>query len=262
MILLIDVGNSFVKWAWLESSWLKRTQKGLPVLQDAGEFLHAGEDLISTLDQAWKELPKPDHVWLSNVAGEALQNTLQDWIHRQWGCQMLVASTQRRSGDVVNAYSDHSQMGVDRWLGLLAANAGGSGPRAVIDCGSAITVDAVSDTGQHLGGLILPGMKMMRDSLYADTKGINQTEATEEVPGMLFANNTRTAVDVGCHYSIVAFIERIIGDMNKELGAELTCIITGGDAEDVLPLLSAKVEHQDLLVLEGLAVYAMRDSNQ
>jgi len=261
MILLLDVGNSFIKWAWLEPTWLKRKQKGLPTLKDADECLHAGEDVTTALAEAWSELPKPDQVWLSNVAGEALHTPIQAWVQEHWKCPLSIASTESRSGSVVNAYTDPAQMGVDRWLGLLAANASSRGPSAVIDCGSAITVDAINAAGQHLGGLILPGLKMMRDSLYSAADGVIKTDATEATPGMLFANNTSTAVDVGCHYSVVAFIERVIGDMNKEMGTTLNCIMTGGDAEDVLPLLSAKVEHQPLLVLQGLAIYAMRNSN-
>ncbi len=262
MILLLDVGNSFIKWAWLEPSWLKRKQNGLPDLKDANECLHAGEELTSVLDEVWSELPKPAQVWLSNVAGEAVLATLKDWIKQHWGCLVSVASTESRSGSVINAYSEPSQMGVDRWMALLAANASGSGSRAVIDCGTAITVDAISATGQHLGGLILPGLKMMRDSLYSDAEGVAQTEATEAVQGMLFANNTSTAVDVGCHYSVVAFIERVIGDMKKEMGNSLTCLITGGDVDEIVPLLSAKVEQHDLLVLQGLAIFANRNNKQ
>jgi len=260
MILLLDVGNSFIKWAWLEPTWLKRQQKALPLLNNADECLHAGEELTSALDEAWSELPKPDHVWISNVAGERIQIAIQAWIQAHWKCPVSVASTESRSGKVINAYAQPSQMGVDRWLGLLAANASGEGPRAVIDCGSAITVDAINATGQHLGGLILPGLKMMRDSLYSKADGVAKTDTTEPIPGMLFANNTSTAVDVGCHYSVVAFIERVINDMNKEMGAELICILTGGDAEEVLPLLSSKVEHNALLVLQGLAIYANRNN--
>lgn len=261
MILLLDVGNSFIKWAWLEPKWLKCKQKGLPVLKDADECLHAGEEPEATLDEAWSQLPKPTEVWISNVAGDSLQTILQDWIKQHWACPVTIAATESGSGNVINAYREPAQMGVDRWLGLLAANAGSTGAKAVIDCGSAITVDALSQTGQHLGGLILPGLKMMRDSLYTDTKGVTETTETDAIPGMLFANNTRTAVDVGCHYSVVAFIERVIGDMQRELGSDLVCILTGGDAEEVLPLLSVKVEHNDPLVLQGLAIYANRKCN-
>ena len=260
MILLLDVGNSFIKWAWLEPAWLKRKQKDLPALKNADECLHAGEDLTTVLDDAWSDLPKPNQVWLSNVAGQALQTSIQAWIEEHWQCPVSVASTESRSGNVINAYTEPAQLGVDRWLGMLAANAGDRGPKAVIDCGSAITVDAINAAGQHLGGLILPGLKMMQDSLYSAAEGVSKTETAEAIPEMLFANNTSTAVDVGCHYSMVAFIERIIGDMNKEMGDKLTCVLTGGDAEEVLPLLSAKVEHQPLLVLQGLAIYAHRNS--
>ncbi len=261
MILLLDVGNSFIKWVWLEPAWLKRKQRSLPALSDANECLHAGEEMQAVLDEAWLEYPKPQYVWCSNVAGESMQLSLQAWIKQHWNCPVSFASTESHSGQVINAYVEPSQMGVDRWLGLLAANASGKGAKAVIDCGTAVTVDALSASGQHLGGLILPGLKMMRDSLFSEAQGIAETEQGDPVPGMLFANNTSTAVEVGCHYSIIAFIERVIADMKKEMGEDLNCILTGGDAEEVLPLLSVKVDHQALLILQGLAVYANRKNN-
>jgi len=261
MILLLDIGNSFIKWAWLEPDWLKQKQQGLPVLTGADELLHVGEQLPLALDEAWSDFPVPVHVWISNVAGEALQGSLHAWLTQHWNCPVDVAQSESKSLGVTNSYPDPSQMGVDRWLVLLAAKVSGAGPRAVIDCGTAITVDAMNAEGQHLGGLILPGLKMMRDSIYSDTDGVAKTDESKTVPGMLFANNTSTAVDVGCHYAIVAFIERVIADMDKEISADLTCLLTGGDAEEVLPLLSVKVEHQELLVLQGLAVYAGKNGN-
>ena len=261
MILLLDVGNSFIKWAWLDSSWPKCARKGLPSLSDADELLHAGEKMPAALDEAWKGLAKPEKVWVANVAGAAMLELINTWVDEHWGCPVQLAKSQSQSGKVMNAYADPGQLGVDRWLGLLAANVAYSGPSAVIDCGSAITIDAIDASGKHLGGLILPGVKMMRDSLYNNANDISETEVTGTPAGMLFATNTTTGVEVGSLYAVVAYIERVVTDMQKELGDKFRCVLTGGDAEEVLPLLSVTLEHNPVLVLQGLCLAIQRDTS-
>jgi len=261
MILLLDIGNSFIKWAWLDSDWPKCVRKGLPNLSDADELLHAGEDMPAVLEAAWKDLDKPEQVWLSNVAGSDIQTLIETWIDAHWACPVKSATTESKSGSVINAYPEPSQLGVDRWLGLLAANVAYAGPSAVIDCGSAITIDAIDASGKHLGGLILPGIKMMRDSLYSNADGVTESAEVETPAGMLFASNTATGVEVGSMYAVVAYIERVVTDMNRELGDKLSCVLTGGDAEEVQPLLSVAVEYNPVLVLQGLALAIQRDKS-
>ena len=261
MILLLDVGNSFIKWAWLDSAWPKCARKGLPSLSDADELLHAGEDIPAALDEAWNGLPKPEKVWVANVAGEEMLALIETWVAEHWACPLQLANSQSQSGKVVNAYVKPEQLGVDRWLGLLAVNAEYSGPSAVIDCGSAITVDAIAPSGKHLGGLILPGIKMMRDSLYSKANDIAATEVTETPAGMLFATNTTTGVEVGSLYAVVAYIERVVTDMQKEMGDKFHCVLTGGDAEEVQPLLSVTLEYNPVLVLQGLSIAMQRETS-
>jgi len=261
MILLLDIGNSFIKWAWLDPAWPKCVRKGLPNLSEADELLHAGEDIPASLDEAWTGLAKPEQVWLSNVAGSDVQVMVETWIETHWACPVRFARSQAQSGRVINAYPEPLQLGVDRWLGLLAANAAHTGPSAVIDCGSAITIDAIDATGKHLGGLILPGIKMMRDSLYSKTDGVIESADIKTPPGMLYASNTATAVEVGSLYAVVAYIERMVSDMHKELGDNLSCVLTGGDAEELLPLLSVTVEHNPVMILQGLALAIQRDTS-
>ena len=259
MILLLDVGNSFIKWAWLDSAWPKCARKGLPTLSDADELLHAGEALPTALSEAWKGLEKPEQVWMANVAGNDVLDIINTWVKQHWDCPVRLANSQPQSGKVVNSYTEPSQLGVDRWLGLLAANVAHAGPSAVIDCGSAITVDAIDASGKHLGGLILPGIKMMRDSLYTDTSDINETADAETPAGMLFATNTATGVEIGSLYAVVSYIERVVSDMQKVMGTELSCVLTGGDAEEVQPLLSVALENNPVLVLQGLALAIQRE---
>jgi type III pantothenate kinase len=113
----------------------------------------------------------------------------------------------------------------------------------------------MASSGQHLGGLIVPGLGMMRDALYAGTEGVQESVA-ESLAGGLLACDTAGAVEGGSLYAVVAFIDRVCTDMEKELDEPMTCLLTGGDATDILPLLNVEVEHEPLLVLQGLALTA------
>jgi type III pantothenate kinase len=144
---------------------------------------------------------------------------------------------------------------VDRWLAMLAAWNLLRGPVCVIDCGTALTVDALDANGQHLGGLIVPGLGMMRDSLLEGTDGIAyDSSAGEESSDSLLAHSTRSGVEVGSLYALLAFIDRVMTDLQQELGDEMQCILTGGDAAELAPLLAREVLQQPQLVLDGLAL--------
>lgn len=245
MILLLDIGNSFIKWCWLDDGQLC----------DAGEVLHVDEELADVLDEAWQELPQPAAVWVSNVAGNELAGALEQWLQRHWALSPGYATSCAAWGEVRNAYDEPGRLGVDRWLALLAAYEISGQAVCIIDCGTAITVDVMASSGQHLGGLIVPGLGMMRDALYAGTDGVQDSAAALPASGLL-ACNTAGAVDGGTLYAVVAFIDRVCADMEKELDEPMTCLLTGGDAVDILPLLNAEVEHEPMLVLQGLALIA------
>ena len=245
MVLLLDIGNSFIKWCWLDDGRLC----------DAGEVLHADTDLASVLDEAWQELTPAEAVWVSNVAGDDLAEVLEQWLQRAWGVLPQYATSSAARGEVRNAYNEPARLGVDRWLALLAAYEISKQAVCIIDCGTAITVDVMASSGQHLGGLIVPGLGMMRDSLYAGTHGVQDAAPTSSVGGLL-ACDTAGAVEGGTLYSSIAFVDRVCTDMEKALDEPMTCLLTGGDATDILPLLTVEIEHEPLLVLQGLALLA------
>ena len=245
MILLLDIGNSFVKWCELDDGQLS----------DAGEALHAGEELLDVFDDAWRGLTQPKAIWVSNVAGNELAEILQEWLQDNWGLSPHYVKSTDVFGEVRNAYAKPEQLGVDRWLALLAAHEITQQAVCIIDCGTAVTVDVLASSGQHLGGLIVPGLGMMRDCLYAGANEVNDS-SSESSNNSLLACDTSGAVEGGSLYTLVAFIDRVCGDMLKELDEPMTCILTGGDAEDILPLLDIEFEHQSMLVLQGLALVA------
>jgi type III pantothenate kinase len=243
------VGNSRIKWGFAEH----------------GKLIAHGEDnhpsrLSAFAAKHWSECEKPSAVIISNVSKQSLGERIHQWVVRQWEIEPILVIPQAECKGVVNAYAEPSQLGSDRWAMLIAARHLTRSPAFIVSCGTAITVDALDSKGQHLGGLILPGLEMMRNALVAKTERIKLNEQEAKTPVFL-ASDTKGAVMGGTLYTAVAAIDRISRDVLSELGASTQCFITGGDAFQLLKLLSGKYEHHPHLVLEGLVYLANGEAN-
>ena len=120
----------------------------------------------------------------------------------------------------------------------------------MIDCGTAVTVDVVLEGGRHAGGFILPGMALTAAALVRETHGIrihHKADAQLEL-----GRSTAACVRNGFAFALAGLLERCAGKIREEEGAELLFIVTGGGAEQALPLLSGQYLHEPHLVLEGL----------
>lgn len=244
MTLLVDLGNSRLKWAWLGDDG---------ALSEGGRAPLGAEPLEAVLEQSFEALDAPARVRVASVRADAEADRLQAWVAQRWGITPELALPAAEGWGVQNAYTEPARLGVDRWLALVAARRRGGRPAVVVDCGTAVTVDALDGGGRHLGGLILPGLAMMRGALQRDAHGIGDATSTEPA---LLARSTGDAVAAGTLYTLVAAIDRISGDISHALGRGTRHLLTGGDAATVLPLLAGRWEHAPLLVLEGLAATA------
>lgn len=241
MILLLEIGNTTLKWALWEAGHMGAV----------AAVGWRGRDPVVIAEEQWSSLASPQRVLVASVAPAELTGPLADWAHAKWGIapEYLVA-TERAAG-VVNGYVEPARLGVDRWLALVAARNIAAGPSYVVDCGTAMTVDVLDDSGRHLGGLIVPGLGLMRTALEQSTGiclGRDGAGAVE-----LLARDTDSAVGGGTLYAVVAFIDRVVADVSAALGVAPQCLITGGDAPRVLPLLSGDYTYRPDLVLEGIA---------
>jgi len=249
VIVLIDIGNSRIKWASLS--------KGK---------LHPGDDiqrpenphaLASCTEKHWEHLKKPRVMVVSNVAGPTFAAALSDWAIARWQVQAHFVIAERSAFGVTNAYHIPERLGADRWAALIAARRRYDGAVCIIDAGTAVTIDVLSAGGIHQGGLIIPGLNMMRRALFERTQDIlAATIAPAHSSINLLARDTRDGVDGGTLYTLVAAIDRVVTDVGVELGSEPTRIMTGGDAAALLPLLGDEYHYLPELVLEGLAVIA------
>jgi len=252
MLLLIDVGNTLIKW-------------GVPTEQvfsvaGAGRWRHVGavaRGEVAALTQAWQGLPVA-RALVSNVAGSAVREALQATLQAAFGDQLCIewfASQPQRAG-VRNRYKSPGQLGCDRFASAIGAHA--LFPRRaliVATCGTATTVDAVTPDGDFVGGMILPGLGVMATSLALNTAQLPQIQSIGAV-ATPFADNTVDAIIAGCIAAQTGAIERAVV-AHKETHGEVLCVLAGGAGPALVPYLSTPCEKVDNLVLIGLHVAAM-----
>ncbi len=238
MKLLIDIGNSRLKWACLEGT----------DLHHHGSCTHG--DVVNIV-AIWGELPTPDGVYCASVASEELLQQLTEQVQQLWTLQLQCLQTNPQCAGVVNGYHQPEQLGVDRWAALIAAHQLAQTPLCVVDCGSAITIDVMDGSGQHLGGYIIPGLHMQMTALQAATANIRLNG--EVVNDDVWGQDTVSCMHLGTLDAVVGLIERSRRRLQDSHGDEVTVFITGGDAPAVIPHLDFSLRHEAHLVLEGMA---------
>ena len=230
MILAVDCGNSRLKWGLHENGGWRKT--GAVPLSEMGR-----------LEKSWRRLVPADKVVVANVAGRSVRNRLETLFARRSMVPAWVKAKRHECG-VTNGYGRPDQLGPDRWAALIGAWSILRGPCLVVTAGTATTVDVLRGDGRFVGGVILPGVDLMKRSL---------TRGTAELPfarGRFSAEprNTADAIETGCLLAQAGAIERAFATM--EPGA--ACVLAGGAARRIARHLNIPVRLVDNLVLEGL----------
>ncbi|MBS0395557.1 MAG: type III pantothenate kinase, partial [Proteobacteria bacterium] len=228
MILLLDVGNTRIKWAWLE--YLEIAPSGA-VAHDASH-------------RSWQaeieaDGHRPSRIVVANVAGPAFAAALTLWSRDHYAVEPEFVVPAPRLLGVVNGYRRPAALGVDRWLGLIAAWRSAARATLIVNSGTALTVDAIDGTGRHHGGLIVPGVQMLADARAA--------WATDErlLAGRALAGLPPDPVP----FTLAALAERAAAQFAHAAGAEPRLLLTGGDAALLASHLSRPAEIVPELVL-------------
>jgi len=156
---------------------------------------------------------------------------------------------------VRNGYSNPSQLGSDRWAALIAAWHLVRGSCLVVNCGTATTVDALSATGEFIGGLILPGVELMQRSLNDATARLKPGKGSYQA----FPLNTADALSSGAIQASCGAIERQYALLND---SAIPVVLSGGAAAAQQDHLNVPLRIVDNLVLQGLLLIAQEADTQ
>jgi type III pantothenate kinase len=243
-VLAVDAGNSRIKWGLHDGEgWF--VQDGVATAQAA------------RLGRAWAKLPHPEIVIASNVAGEGVQRMLMAAARRSRLPIRFTLSCASQCG-VHSSYDYPAQLGSDRWAALIGTWHLFRGPCVVVNAGTTMTVDALNGEGVFLGGMILPGVDLMRVALARSTAGLKiQTGRYAYFPG-----RTPDAIMSGAINALAGAIERMQRFMGEAGLSTALVVVSGGAAGVIAPHLNVPAEVVDNLVLEGLLCIALDTSEQ
>ena len=246
-VLLVDVGNTRVKWA--------RLQNGRMDAQRAAVVTH-----WATEDYARRIIGRksPQRIVISSVAGDGVDRKLIAAARQANAPAPEFVRSERHAAGVSTEYLEPWRLGVDRFVAAIGAHHLGAGePTVVASIGTAVTVDLVDGTGLHRGGSIIPGPALMVLSLLKQTHGIRRRASGGSVGGRnLFATTTRGAISQGALHAVAATIDRAVQEGLTLLGRRPIVLVTGGGAKVIKPLVSSCCVVVPDLVLHGLAVWS------
>jgi type III pantothenate kinase len=242
MDLLIDIGNSRLKWATHDQSGVDRKWYFAEPIVHAGDY-HA---CIATL---WGDLPQPERVALCSVAASEAACSVIDRVESLWGLGVQQLANADSTYDIISNYA-FGELGVDRWLAVIGARNLLEGDLLIADFGSAVNIEFLASDNRYLGGMILPGRSLMHHSLVGGTA----MEVTELAPfnGQL-GESTQAAISSGVLSALTGALDKAMQFAEKQHKREWRVIITGGDASMLAPYLSDEYILEPNLVFIGMS---------
>jgi len=238
MYLLIDIGNTRIKWQQRDDKDIKLTGSIL-----VEEFMDIDFSTIKTVEK----------IIISNVNHSIVMDKLKE-IFSKFKCPVIEASSDSNKY-LINDYEDIKSLGIDRWVAALGAWKLYQRPLLIINAGTAITVDLIDldkkDKAHFRGGMILPGIAISLAVLNNSTNLINTEIGKSQYPSL----NTKDAVTTG----IMTSIQGAVNLVCRELPSSLPILLTGGDANLIYEQSEddwkSRIKLEDNLIFEGLFFY-------
>lgn len=244
-LLLIDAGNTQVKWTISTDGELS-----------ASRAFRLSQDNSWLIDQELIRAARSvDQAFIASVADDKHEQRLVEGLQSLLSTPLRVVKVQPKAFGIAICYKNAGRLGVDRWAAMIAARQLVNGALCVFDCGTATTFDMLDPCGQHLGGLIVPGPRLMASSLREGTARIYGDD--ENSKQGLLACDTVSAITAGGLQATLGFIERMQREASEMTGVEPTFLLCGGHAKDLLPWLPDNIRHEPDLVLKGLNILAV-----
>ena len=239
--LLIDLGNSRVKWMWARGRTVDPERTG------SGDL-----DALASVCRA-AEAPRPDEVLIASVASAAVTREIEGLCLANWGIEAQSLQSRAEQGGVRNAYAQPARLGVDRWLAIVGAVETYEAPLIVWDLGTAATLDAVDAKGRHLGGWIIPGPSTMLRSLRRWTE-LPVPDVLEDAGAIRPGRSTAECVSRGAVAAQIGALTQMIGNLSRRGLHDPRLVVTGGDAGSLLRSFDLEHIHDPWLVFRGMLV--------
>lgn len=243
MDLLVDIGNSKLKWCFsnaVEPDNIQGFRYSINMLEKL---------LFSNLLND-KNITNIKNIFVCCVAEEKIRLLFTNWVNTNLSKTPVYYESSDTTNGVENAYSKISDLGNDRWLALVYVHHFYQADVCIIDCGTAITIDVILKNGKHEGGLIAPGYFSQISALQKQTDIKNKREFVNQKKASLLQNNTNQCIEQGCRLMSLGFIKSVVEQLKSLYGDKLQVVITGGDSESYIPDLPAEWHYcQELMFL-------------
>ncbi|MBX2809909.1 MAG: type III pantothenate kinase [Cellvibrionaceae bacterium] len=247
MILDVDMGNTRLKWR----------------LRQQADIICRGaimnDDIDTLFDERVFRQSTPLKVYVASVVPQ-YQSRFDRQCQKHWGVRPVYAVVEPRYINLINGYDDIAQMGVDRWLAMVAAYTHQAKPCLVIACGSATTADIIDAKGCHLGSYIAPGLDLMRKALCRDTHRI-KLDRVDYSRRLSMGTSTKDAVASGLLAMQAGLALIALKTLSSMCSAGIGIHVTGGDGRQLLAAIAQSVDDDPAvesmlytpeLVLDGL----------
>ncbi len=254
MLLVLDVGNTQTHFGTFDGEELTQHWRFATVRESTADEL--GAKLSNLLGLRGLSFDDVD----SSIVSSTVPQLGAEWRvvgERYLGHGTVVVGPGIRTGMPIR-YENPREIGADRLVNAVAAFERIGGACVVVDFGTAITYDPVSEEGEYLGGIIAPGVEISMEALTERAAALPKIDLVE--PRALIGKTTVDAIRSGIVYGFAGQVDGIVRRLRAELGDETATIATGGLAQAIVPFTEEIDETDDLLTLTGLRLLHERNT--